>query len=57
MASRANLLQGCLEQPHRVMRLSSDDVPVTVSIGAVKKGTGTKVYLFNDILAVVQVTR
>ena len=38
------------------MRLSSDDIPVTVTSGSIKKATGTKVYLFNDILAVVQVT-
>jgi len=39
------------------MRLSSDDVPVTVTGGSIKKGTGNKVYLFNDILAVVQVSQ
>ena len=38
------------------MRLSSDDVPVTVTSGATKKGAGSKVYLFNDVLVVVQVT-
>lgn len=47
-------IRGSLEQPHRVMRLSSDDVPVTLTSGSTRRGTANKVYLFNDILAVVQ---
>ena len=37
------------------MRLSSEDTPVTVTGGSIRKATGSKVYLFNDVLAVVQV--
>jgi len=38
------------------MRLSSDDVPVMVSTATIKKHSGAKLYLFTDVLAVVQVT-
>jgi len=38
------------------MRLSSDDVPAVVSTATIKKTSGAKLYLFTDVLAVVQVT-
>ena len=37
------------------MRLSSDDVPAVVSTATTKKASGAKLYLFTDVLAVVQV--